>query len=480
MSFVSLEFIFIFLPLCVAGYYLCPGKYRNVFLLVASLVFYAAGDIGRMYILIISIIANYVFGLLIGREGMSKKIRSVILILAIGFNAVCLFGYKYLMILYGASNITMPLGLSYFTFRTVSYCLDVYWGMLPANKSVTDVALYVSFFPQISMGPISRYKDFYKDINERGFDPDSFFAGIKRIIRGLFRKLVIADALLPALSTCFGMEASERSVLFAWMGAIDYVIQLYYDFAGYSDIAIGLGQVFGFSLPENFNYPYASSSITEYWSRWHITLGAWTRDYIYTPIFRACQDKKIARLASYMLSSFAVWLFIGFWHGLGKDNMAVYILHGMYYFILIAGERMLTDYKKARRKKLGIKKKPQSAASIAMWHIYVIFVIIFGQVLFNCDSISQYGGYILSMFGGAGNAICQTEALFYLRQDVLPMIAGIIFSFPVVPYLVKMIKVSGRERLLQVLSLAAYILMLIVSFAFLFTNTYKSFVYFKF
>lgn len=480
MSFVSLEFIFLFFPLCVAGYYLLPKKCRNVFLVFASLIFYAAGEPRRIYILILSIVVNYVFGLLIAREYRLKQVKSLMLTAAILFNVGLLFVYKILMYKYGIENVTMPLGLSFFTFRTVSYCLDVYWDMTPVNRSLAETALYISFFPQISMGPISRYAGFIKDMYNRSFDAESFYGGIKRVITGLFKKLIIADTLLPAINVSFGMDPAARSVSFAWLGLIAYLIQLYYDFMGYTDIAIGIGGIFGFKLPENFDYPYASPSITEYWSRWHITLGAWARDYIYTPIFRGCQSRKLAGLSCYMIASLGVWLFIGTWHGLGKNNMLVFIFHGLYYYVIIACERIVSDRMKARRKRLGLKKKQKTARSLIFSHMYVITALLFGQLLFNCESMGQYGGYVQSLFGCAGNPVMQAETNYYLRQDILPLIAGIVFSMPVVPYAVKKINAAGGERIIRSISPVIYLAMLIVSIAFAFTSTYKSFVYFQF
>lgn len=478
MSFVSLEFIFIFFPLCVGGYYLCPEGFRNFFLLMASLIFYGAGEPRRIYVLILSIVINYVFGLLIARS--RGRLRLLVLIAALISNAGFLFVYKMLIFRYGSANVTMPLGLSFFTFRTVSYCLDVYWDMAPVNKSLPETALYISFFPQISMGPISRYKDFVKDMGKRGFDRISFYGGIRRIITGLFKKLIIADSLLPAINASFGMEASERSVSLAWLGLTAYLIQLYFDFMGYTDIAVGIGGLFGFTLPENFDYPYAAPSVTEFWNRWHITLGAWARDYIYMPVFRACQGKKLSMLACYLPASLAVWVFIGIWHGLGSDNPLVFIVHGLYYFVLIAFERVISDRKKAKRKKLGLKKQPQTLASKISWHVYAFIAILFGQLLFNCKSMGQYGDYVLDLFGLKGNPAAQAETWYYLRQNALPLILGIVFSVPVVPYAARKLKEAGKEKVISCLSPVVYLVMLVVSIAFAFTSTYKSFVYFRF
>lgn len=476
MSFTSLEFIFIFFPLCVAGYYLMPGRFRNMFLLAASLVFYAAGEPDRMYILIAGILANYCFGLVIGKCARRAVLKKAVLILSLVLNFGILFGYKYLLYKYGASSITLPLGLSFFTFRTVSYCLDVYWDMTPANRNLFEVALYISFFPQISMGPVSRYADFLRQMYERSFDADVFSNGIRRIITGLFKKLVIADTLIPAVNACFGMDPSLRSVSFAWLGLIAYLIQLYYDFMGYTDIAIGLGSLFGFELPENFDYPYAASSATDFWNRWHMTLGIWIKNYIYIPIFRSCQSRKMTTLKCYLLASLGGWLFSGIWHGVGIKT----VCFGLYYFILIAGERLYDDRKRAWRRKHGIKHKKKTLSSIITSHIYFTFAILFGQLLFKCDSLEQFITYIGSMFMTMGNPLSQAETVFYLRQSMLPLLVGFVFAMPVIPYVKKKIKDTSLEKLAGYASPVLYFAMFIISLAFAFTSTYKSFVYFQF
>ena len=475
MTFTSLEFIFIFFPLCIAGYYLLPEKCRNYFLLAASLVFYAAGEWKRMYILVAGIIVNYVFGLLLSREYKAKKAKLLILISSIIYNFGILFYYKLLLYRYG-SGVILPLGLSYFTFRTVSYCLDVYWEMMPANKNIADVALYISFFPQISMGPISSYSDFAHDMYERSFDTRLFLDGVKRIIMGLFKKLVIANSLVGLVDASFNMDPASRSISLAWLGLIAYLIQLYFDFAGYSDIATGLGGMFGFTLPENFNYPYAASSLKDFWNRWHMTLGAWMKSYIYIPIFRACQGKKMKQLTCYLLGSLGVWLFSGAWHGVGMKT----IYFGLYYFLFIAGERLFEDWKKARRKKLGLKKRPDTLLEKTGAHIYAAVFILIGQLLFKCQSVSQYAGYLGSMLGITGNSANQTETYFYLKQDIVILVIGGIFSFPLIPFATKRIKAAGGEKVIKALSPVVYFVLFLISLAFAFTSTYKSFVYFMF
>ncbi|MCR5747524.1 MAG: hypothetical protein K6G03_07430 [Lachnospiraceae bacterium] len=476
MTFTSLEFIFVFLPICLAGYYILNKRFRNYFLLAASIIFYACGEPKRIAILLVSILVNYIFGLLLSKDHKWPYLKQGILVLSLVFNFGILFYYKWLMFSLGSNSVTLPLGLSFFTFRTVSYCLDIYWEMMPGNKSLADAALYISFFPQISMGPISRYADFANDLYERRFDLEAFLTGVKRVIAGLFKKLVIADTLVPMITTGFNMEASERSVALAWLCLTGFMIQLYFDFMGYSDIAIGLGSMFGFNLPENFDHPYAATSVTEFWNKWHMTLGLWMKNYIYIPVFRACQSKKISKLSCYMLASLGVWLFAGIWHGVGIKT----VIYGLYYYVLIAGEKILSDRAKAKRKKAGIKKKQQTKGEMALSHIYLIIAILIGQLLFRCDSLSQYGSYLLSLLGLSGNPLMQREAMFYFNQNALIILTGILLSVPVVPYIAEKIKKQGNERIIRGLSPVLYGILLVVSIAFAFTGTYRSFVYFQF
>ncbi|HAL32041.1 MAG TPA: hypothetical protein DCP46_03685 [Lachnospiraceae bacterium] len=481
MAFTSLEFIFIFLPLTVAVYYALyltghRGRAADMVLLAASVIFYAAGEPDRVLLLIASIAVNYITGELIASKREKKALAMFLLTGSLVFNFGILFYYKYMMFRNGAANVTLPLGLSFYTFRTVSYCLDVYWDMLPAHMDLFDTALYISFFPQISMGPISRCAEFVPSLGDRKTDLTHFLSGIKRIIAGLFKKLVIADTLLSMINTAFGMDASKRGAVFAWLALLGFLIQLYYDFMGYTDIAIGLGCLFGFSLPENFDYPYMSSSVTEFWNRWHMTLGQWMKNYIYIPIFRACQSRKLTKIACYLLASLGVWLFSGAWHGVGAKT----IVYGLYYYVLIAGERLLADHEKAKRKKLGIKKKEKTLRSMVSAHVYTAVAVVFGQLMFRCNSLAEYADYVKSMLGLGGAPAFQAEAAFYLRQDLVPLAAGILFSFPLLPAVRALAGRHGREGLLRALTPLIYGVMLITAVAFAYTGTYSSFVYFQF
>ena len=302
MSFSSPFFLFFFGPIAVIGYYIIRCELRNLFLLAVSLLFYAWGEPKLVLLLLASIFVNYLFALCMERwrEYKSGKVCVAFMILW-NFGVLCY--YKYLAFaltnvnaLFGSSfvipDIALPLGISFFTFRAVSYCLDVYWGTSPAQLNILNTALYISFFPQIMMGPITRYCEFECQLKNRSVIVNDLAEGVKRIVAGLAKKVILADTLGIMVDSIFKTPDAERTVLAAWLGIIGYLFQLYFDFSGYCDMAIGIGRIFGFKTPENFQNPYWSKSVVEFWSKWHITLGTWLKVYLYTPVFRAFYGKK--------------------------------------------------------------------------------------------------------------------------------------------------------------------------------------------
>ncbi len=486
LAFTSLFFIFIFLPVTIGGYYIFKGRARNVFLIVMSLIFYALGEPRMVLMLMFNVALNYAFGLLLAREYKSKAIKLILLLVMLVWNFGLLFYYKYYVFtleninsLFGAKltipKIIQPLGISFYTFRTISFCLDVYWGTVPKQKNILDVALYILFFPQVVMGPISKYNDFAGQLSQRLFNKEKFFDGARRIIIGLFRKLVIADTLGGVVDKIFAM-GDERTVLLAWMGILGYLVQLYYDFAGYCDIAIGIGNMMGFETPENFNYPYISKSIVEYWSRWHITLGTWMKNYLYTPIFRACQNKNIAIMGCDILALLGVWLFAGIWHGTGWN----FLLYGLYYFVFIAAERLVESYKKKRRKRLGLKKQPETTSHKIFSHIYFFIVLIFGQLMFRSEGVSGFGKFFADMFGINGNSFSSTLTNFYWKQFAVAFIIGAVFCFPIIPKIKNWLGEGKKQVVLKIATPIIYAILLIVAIAFAFTSSYQAFIYFQF
>ena len=306
-----------------------------------------------------------------------------------------------------------------------------------------------------------------------------FGEGTKQIIAGLFKKVVYANGIGFFVDQIFAMAASERTVLLAWVGIIGYLLQLYYDFSGYSDMAIGLGKLFGFATPKNFDYPYLSKSIVEFWNRWHMTLGLWLRDYIYTPVLRAMmKGEQLSIFACNLIALFVTWLFSGVWHGAGWR----FLIYGLYYFAFIAMERTVENYLKKRRKRLKLKKKKDSKPVIVISHVYCLVVVIFGQLLFRVDSLGNYPPYFLSMFGLAGNALVNEASIFMLKQ-CLPMMAfAMLFCLPLVPFLQR--KLAGAHAVSGTIGSAiewiVYTLVFFIAIAYTVASTYNAFIYFNF
>ncbi len=488
MTFTSLNFIFIFLPLTVAAYYVIKSNLKNIFLVVVSVIFYAVGEPRMIWLLFLTIFVNYVFGLLLAKKWEYLIVRHFFLLIMLIWNFGLLFYYKYFIFTLenislatgsklSIPNIIQPLGISFFTFRTVSFCLDVYWETVSVQYNFINVALYICFFPQISMGPISKYNDFASQLNERKFDGDLFLDGVKRIIIGWAKKLIIANNIGTTVDIIFKMHGNERTVILAWIGILGYLIQLYYDFSGYTDIAIGIGQIFGFRTPENFNYPFLSKSVVEYWTRWHVSLGTWLKNYIYIPVFRVCQNKEISIGTCNILSLICVWLFAGVWHGAGWN----YLFYGVYYCIFIILERVVDDYKKKRRKRLKIKKQPETIVQKGLAHIYFFIVLIFGQLLFRSEDLISFGDYVTSLFGLNSNMIWNSQTYFYFLQSMTLLIAGWIFAFPIIKVLKEKIeKYRGGELAVSIVTPMINAVLLIVSISYAMTDTYQSFIYFQF
>lgn len=489
MAFTTMSFLFVFLPLTILGYYLIHPKLKNLFLLAASLAFYAWGEPKFILIFMVSIAANYTIALLINKLENRVDLKRLVLIIALFANVGLLFYYKYLMFavttvnqVFGRNisipNIALPLGISFFTFRSISYILDVYWGTSEAQKNPINAALYISFFPQVSMGPITKSYAFLPQLSERGFHFNKFSDGIRRFILGMAKKLIIADVLSIIVNPIFALPHDERTVIAAWCGVIGYILQLFFDFSGYSDMAIGIGKMFGFDTPENFDYPYMSKGIGEFWGRWHITLGAWLKDYIYTPIFRALLDKKKPVFWCDIFGLLCVWLIAGVWHGAAWH----YVAYGLYYFLFIALERTVDYYKKERRKKLKLKKQPETKVEVVLAHIYFVIVLIFGQLLFRVDTLGNYIPYIRTMFGFGGNQFTNQFTNFTLRSSAGLFFIGILFCFPIGKKVKSILEKnkylnSFSEYLVQPI---AYLALFIVSISYMLISTSNPFLYFNF
>lgn len=495
MSFTTVYFLFAFLPVTLIGYYLIDSRLKNIFLLAASLAFYAVGELKTVPLLILSIAVNYVAALLIEKCRESKVCLRILISAMLIFNIGMLYVFKYFAwtvenvnFVFGSSfnvpSFVLPIGISFFTFRAVSYCLDVAFGTSKAQKNPLNTALYISFFPQLTMGPIQQYSDFEKSVSQRKLSLDNFAYGAKRIIIGICKKLVISDGVAVMVDRAFGMQASQLSVALAWLGAAGYLIQLYFDFSGYCDIAIGLSKMFGFDCPENFDYPYISKSIVEYWKRWHITLSTWFKDYLYTPVFRGLSakknrssGKKLSMNVCDIISLAIVWICTGIWHGANWT----FIVWGIWWYIFILLERFKQNYSKMRAKRLGIKQKKESRVMCVLAHVYAILVILIGEVIFRADSIGAAFSYIGSMLGLSGNAFVDAPAAYWWSRVCVYMILGIIFSIPIVPAIRKFCDTYAvPNKIKNFLSPIIYIVLMIIGLSYAMTSTYQSFIYFNF
>ena len=457
MVFSSTVFLFLFLPLTLCIYYnpwLTGRRFRNVFLLLASLIFYAWGEPVFVFLMTFSIVVAF----LVGRHLQGKK-RKYWLGAGVIFHVGLLFIFKYLTFVLGqlgllvgnleGFSIALPIGISFFTFQLLSYLFDVYYGKAEAQDNVLNLGLYVALFPQLIAGPIIRYDAIAAEILGRRENLTDFSEGMMRFIYGLAKKVLIANYMGQLADTIFAMDGS-LSVGTAWLGAVAYTLQIYFDFSGYSDMAIGLGRMFGFHFAENFNYPYIAKSATEFWRRWHISLGSWFRDYVYIPL----GGNRCSKLR-WVLNLFAIWALTGIWHGANYT----FLVWGLFYFVLLMGEKFT--------------RLPEKLGGFA--HIYAMIAVIVGWVMFRSENLSAGLHYIGMMFGLGSLGVTDDYFWLYLGQTYSVLIAGIIFSLPVFPWLKKY---GGKlvENAEPVAALGLFILTLVVAVS----ASYNPFIYFNF
>lgn len=464
MLFPSNIFLFCFLPVVLVLYYggchiLLRNNItaKNILLLIASLIFYAYGEGWFVLLLVVSMGMNYVFGLLIDRAEHQKKL---FLILALLCNLGLLFVFKYLDFVlincnrffhtdFPLTKLELPIGISFFTFQAVSYIADVYRGAAKVQKNPIKLGLYISLFPQLVAGPIVRYDAIEKQMDERTESYPMFGNGVVRFIVGLGKKVLLADTMAlfagRILTTASGGNA--LSVSMAWLGAIAYTLQIYYDFSGYSDMAIGLGKMFGFTFMENFIYPYIAKSVSEFWRRWHISVATWFRDYVYIPLGGNTNSWKTYR------NIFIVWLLTGIWHGAGWT----YIAWGMLYFIVLVFERLT-----------GLGRTRKLPAVVA--HIYTMFIVIIGMVIFMAPSLSIGIHYVGNMIGIGAAGWLDSTTLFYLKDNWIFFTLSVLFVTPIGK---KLEKVSRLYQLLLGL-------VLILSIIYIIKGNYSPFIYFSF
>lgn len=475
MLFSSTVFIYLFLPAVLFGYYVLFRKNRalqNVFLLLASLFFYAWGEPKFVLVMIASITCNWIFGLLVDKFKKQQKINAAKGVIAATcvVNIGLLFVFKYLNfasdIVCGIfktesaiPDIALPIGISFFTFQAMSYVIDVYRDKGEMQKNILNVGLYISFFPQLIAGPIVRYETVAYEIKHRKETWEDFFDGFARFLVGVAKKVILANSFAVLADTAFNASAAgdNLSVTFSWLGALAYTFQIFFDFGGYSDMAIGLGRMFGFHFLENFNYPYISKSISEFWRRWHMSLGTWFRDYVYIPLGGSRVNK--LRL---IFNLFVTWMLTGIWHGANWT----FFLWGFMYFVLLALE-----------KTFNIDKKQGRVINIVKW-IYTMFFVIIGWVVFRADSLGNALTYLGSMFGLNGNTF--TDGMFsgYFMQNLVLLIVGGIASTPLLKYAKE--KFGKGNVITSIVYVAVMILLFLLCVSSLVSNSYNPFIYFNF
>lgn len=467
MLFSSTPFLFWFLPSVLILYFIVSNKLKNAVLLLSSLFFYGWGEPRYVVWMVLAIIMGYMFGRLMDRFRKEPTISKILLVLSISSSLAMLGYFKYVDFFIGNFNamtglsvpllqITLPIGISFYTFQILSYTIDVYRGDVVVQKNPIDLATYVALFPQLIAGPIVRYSDIANQLKKRTHSFKKTALGMRRFIIGLGKKIMIAN-LLGELCNIF-RESDNKSVLFFWLYAVAYSLHIYFDFSGYSDMAIGLGKIFGFNFLENFHYPYISASITEFWRRWHISLGSWFRDYIYIPL----GGNRVSAFR-HLFNIFLVWMLTGFWHGAAWN----FIVWGLYFAILLIIEKLwLFHYLKKSR---------------ILSHVYVMILVIISFVIFDAVSMGQAFSYIKAMFGADGYSLISAEFLYYLRSYGVVLILAMIGATPLPQKLwnrVSATSVGGNVMILvEPLAISA---LLVVCTAYLIDGSYNPFLYFRF
>lgn len=466
MVFSSTIFLCVYLPLVLLGYYICPKKGRNLFLLIVSLVFYAWGEPKYVFLMIFSILVNYIFGRLMDKHRENKKRLKLMLVLSVVIDLGLLSVFKYtdfvitnINAIFGSSfdllNIALPIGISFYTFQAMSYTIDVYRDDVRVQKNLIDFGMYITMFPQLIAGPIVRYADVQDQLAERSVTTADFSEGVMRFVVGLGKKVLLANQMGAVWSDIYAL-GGDVSALMAWTGAIAYTFQIYFDFSGYSDMAIGLGRMFGFKFPENFRYPYQSVSITDFWRRWHITLSTWFKEYLYIPL--GGNRRGLARQA---LNLLIVWSLTGFWHGAGWN----FVMWGLYYFVILFIEKLFLLK--------ALDKLPKFFR-----HVYALLLIIIGWVIFASDDVSVLLPYLGSMFGANG-AIGGMDVYTLLTKAVL-LIICCIASTELPKKLFLSAAGAMNEKAAFTLKSVLMIALLALSMILLIGDSYNPFLYFRF
>lgn len=468
MVFSSIVFLFTFLPITLILYYISPRKMKNIVLLLISLIFYAWGEPVYVFLMMFTTVFDYLIGLLINKYRRNRIKSKRIFIFAVLVNLGILGFFKYygfvieninsvFSLNIGYNQLPLPIGISFYTFQTLSYVIDVYLDKVKVQKSLISFGLYVTMFPQLVAGPIVRYTDIDYQLKHRTHSMNKFGEGVDRFIQGLSKKVLLANNIGMIFTSIQQYDASEISVLTAWLAIAAYTLQLYFDFSGYSDMAIGLGKMLGFDFIENFNYPYISKSVTEFWRRWHISLGSWFREYVYIPL-GGNRCSTIFQLRNLCI----VWFLTGLWHGADWN----FILWGLYYgLILIIEKFLLKDI---------LERMPS-----LIQHIYTMVLVMIGWTFFGIESIQKSLEYIKVMFFLNGNKIIDSTFIYYLHTNLILLIILILCSTPIVNKVFKKIIKNGRMEGVT-LAVTVQFVLLFLSIAYLVNETYNPFLYFRF
>ena len=472
MVFSSLMFLFVFLPVVLGVYYILPRKFRNAFLLIADLFFYGWGEPVLVFLMIFTIVINYFAGIIMSRAGNKKLV--LIITLIIDFGLLAFFKYEgfisenlnvIIPFLHIPSlAIPLPIGISFYTFQVLSYLVDVYRGETPVQRNYVSLLLYVSFFPQLIAGPIVKYHDIAEQMDHRTLTAEGMSKGLIRFITGLGKKVLIANGMAVVTDSIFALPAAGLGTLGAWMGAVGFLFQDYFDFSGYSDMAIGLGQMFGFRFKENFNYPYISTSCSEFWRRWHISLNTWFREYLYFPLGGNRKGK-----ARTYLNLWLVFLFTGIWHGAAWT----YIAWGLFQGCFIILERLkLVPF---------VKNKITG-------NLYTMLVMLVGLIIFRSESLPYAGTMLKAFFGFGGGMSGETYSLvstYFGPYYITLLVLSVFFSLPLFRdgWRKMRDRLAGRQRasaLFMGATMAGALIILVLSMMQLATDSYNPFIYFRF
>lgn len=467
MLFSSISFIYYFLPVVLAVYFIVPKKSKNLVLFLASMFFYFYGEPRYIALMLVTISVSYIGAILIDKYSQTK-LKKIFFVATLGICLGFLGIFKYLDFMISTINsvigtkmplfmLALPIGISFYTFQTLSYVVDVYNGKVKVQKSFLKLATYVSLFPQLVAGPIVRYETIEKELDDRTYSFENFAYGVRRFILGLAKKVLIANSLGELANVFLGTD--EKTVVLYWIYGIAYSLQIYFDFSAYSDMAIGLGRMFGFHFLENFNYPYISKSITEFWRRWHISLGSWFRDYVYIPL----GGNRVGKL-KLLRNIFVVWMLTGLWHGANWT----FVLWGLMFGVLLIIEKVFLG--KILEKIPGIFQR-----------IYVLFTVLISFIIFNANDINEAIRNIVGLFGANGEPVINHYTIYYLKKYSILLIISVIGATPILKNVVEKLKDNKiLGKIVNALEPVVLAVLLLVVTAYLVDNSYNPFLYFRF